>query len=363
MYRSMKKLTAITAAMLIAAATAGAQNRTPIGSRHAIDFGVYYGYGGGNLANHAGGFMDINARRSGLRTRLGLEIEQAAVAFCPGGYAELMYMFPLDKTLNLYPLVGVQAEFHDEPAWPSVFDVAPEAGAGLEFQFGGNFGFFLQAKYKYGVLGVGSTFMGQTGFVFAFGPGGRERKIAARGAELAEALRAKDEADDARHAEALEQARLKAEQEAAEAREAAAAEKAAMKTAAEKAAAERMTEQMAAAAASSGKVAARLTHEDIFFKHTSAVLDINAWQQIDDLVEALKRDTEAKISLCGYADKSEGTEQNCLSYAEKRVENISNAFKAKGIDGARISTEIIGSAIAPYQMPESNRVVTVDLFH
>lgn len=360
----MKKLTAITVVLMLAPVLAGAQNRTPIGSRHAVDFGIYYGYGSGDLANHAGGFIDINARRSGLRTRLGFEIDQTALAFCPGAYTELLYLFPLDRTLNIYPLAGVEAEFHDAQNWTTAFDIAPVAGAGLEFQFGGNFGFFLQAKYKYGTLGTGSTFMGQTGFTFAFGPGGRgPREIVATGASLAEALRAKDDADDARRAEAIEKARIKAEQEAAAAKAAAAEEKAAVKKAAENAAAERMAEQMAAAAANSGKVALRLTHEDIFFKNASAVLDVNAWQQIDELVEALKRDTGAKISLCGYADKSEGNEASCLKYAEKRVENISNAFKSKGIDASRISVEIIGSAIAPYRMPESNRVVTVDIRH
>lgn len=335
----MKRLIAILLTLLSASFLTGAQNKSRIGNEHAVDIGIYYGYGTGRLSNHAGGFMDINAQRSGLRTRLNLEIEQTQIAFCPAGAVELLYMAALDKTLCLYPLVGVQAEYHNDHYWDSAYDISPEAGIGLEFQFTKGFGYFLQAKYKYGLLGTGSAIMGQTGFVFAFGGKAHVRQtIVASGADLALALRAKDNADDLRRAE---EARIQAEKEAAD-REAARLE--AAKKAAEKAAEEAIL---------------RASTRQIIFPRSSSFVDNIGRDQIAEAVEILMKYENATVEIQAYADRETESPALDMILSQKRAEAVQTFFIDAGVTEPRIKIECFGSSAKASPSQKLNRVVIV----
>lgn len=139
----MKKLFTVLAICLISAVSLSAQNKTRIGSQHALDFGGYLSHDG--VAAYSGAlFMDINSATCNLRTRVNLGwLERTH--FSPEVAADFQYLFGKDKGLvYVYPTAGVYVEqFHE------VFNVGAQAGLGVELQFSDKFGVFGEGGYQY----------------------------------------------------------------------------------------------------------------------------------------------------------------------------------------------------------------------
>ncbi len=340
----MKKLISIIAILMATVTFVSAQNTTRIGSAHNVNFGGYYGYGQGSLHNYGAAFIDINAAKSNLRTRIQLgEVQRwdnpfAAVAF--------QYLFPVVGGLYIYPFAGLEGEMHKDCGWEKDYDFSPEAGAGLEYQFCSNFGIFVQGRYQYMLNEAASRLSGNAGVVFAFGKG--KRALAAEAAALAAAEAAAAEA-------AAKAAAAKAAAEKAAAEKAAAERAAAEKAAAEKAAAEKAAAERAAAE----RAAARAITEEVLFNIGKHNLDEGDKAQIAHVVEILNTYPEALVAISAYADKETGTAKGNMKLSEKRAAVVVNALKDAGIAEDRITSAFYGSEINPYPTPEQNRVSVV----
>ncbi|MCQ2069070.1 MAG: OmpA family protein [Bacteroidaceae bacterium] len=208
---------------------------------------------------------------------------------------------------------------------------------------------------------------GMVGVKFTIGQA-RKARAAAAAVAAAEADKAAAEAERlaARKAEAE---RIAAEKAAAEkgeaerpaAERASAAKAEAERIAAEKAEAERPAAQRDAACTREGALAAAVEaakdeSNDIFF--TSEKYNVTASEQakIDDFVEKLNADPDAKAILCAFADKATGTHDYNMALSEKRAASVAKVLEAKGIDKSRIIIHWYGDTIQIFETSHKNRV-------
>ncbi len=98
----------------------------------------------------------------------------------------------------------------------------------------------------------------------------------------------------------------------------------------------------------------------IRFRFNSSTVSSNDKATIYDVAQMLKKNSDVKVIVKGYADKKTGSE----SYNKKLAERRANAVKAElvnnGIDESRIATEAVGVSEQPYADNNSwNRVAII----
>lgn len=96
--------------------------------------------------------------------------------------------------------------------------------------------------------------------------------------------------------------------------------------------------------------------QNIFFTINSAKIRDTETSKIDALVSYLKEHENAKISLCGYADKQTGTAAINERISKQRANAVADALKAKGIAADRITVDYKGDTAQPFSTMEENRV-------
>ena len=96
--------------------------------------------------------------------------------------------------------------------------------------------------------------------------------------------------------------------------------------------------------------------EDIYFEINQSVIRDSEAYKVDKLVEVLKANPEAKVSITGYADQGTGTSERNLVLTKERAEVVAAALKAAGISPARIHTEFYGTEKDSSWTPENNRL-------
>ena len=96
--------------------------------------------------------------------------------------------------------------------------------------------------------------------------------------------------------------------------------------------------------------------ENVFFKINSSVVAQGEKSKIQRLADYLKAHPQAKVSICGYADKDTGTPQFNKVLSRKRSEAVAAALKALGIPESRISVDYKGDTVQPFNTAEKNRV-------
>ncbi|MBO7416023.1 MAG: OmpA family protein [Bacteroidaceae bacterium] len=150
-----------------------------------------------------------------------------------------------------------------------------------------------------------------------------------------------------------EAARLAAERAAAER---AAAERAA----AERAAAERAAAEAAARAAQQRPTAAPTAPasitENVYFDLNKSVLKADQQSKINNLVNFLRQNPSATVTISGYADKATGTASRNMTLSEQRANVVKKALTDAGIAASRITTGFYGDTQQVSGVPEQNRV-------
>lgn len=96
--------------------------------------------------------------------------------------------------------------------------------------------------------------------------------------------------------------------------------------------------------------------ENVFFALNSSTIREKEQTKIEALAAFLRENTDAKVTVTGYADKETGNPRYNLSLSQKRAEAVAAVLKAAGIDGARITVDAKGDTVQPFGTPAQNRV-------
>ena len=96
--------------------------------------------------------------------------------------------------------------------------------------------------------------------------------------------------------------------------------------------------------------------QNIFFTINSAEIRSSENSKIASLVSYLKENSNAKVALCGYADKQTGNAQINERISKKRAEAVAEALKAQGIAESRITVDYKGDTAQPFGTVTENRV-------
>lgn len=96
--------------------------------------------------------------------------------------------------------------------------------------------------------------------------------------------------------------------------------------------------------------------ENVFFKINSAVINEEGKAKIEKIAEFLKQNPNAKVNVCGYADKKTGTRSYNKQLSKKRADAVSKALTGKGIAKERIITDYKGDSVQPFSNNAENRV-------
>lgn len=338
----MKKIITIFIILCAASMMSFAQNTTRIGSKHAVDFGVGYGYGSKGLSNHGFVFIDFNAANSNLRTRINAGIDRTSFVDPDAPWAghlgvNVQYLLTLTDGFYFYPFAGANLETaHVTLDLDKGMDFVPEAGIGLEYQINSNFGLFAQGAYEYAIRGEGSRILGQAGVVFAFGPGSRNTD-------------AYYTADDAKLAH--EAAKKAAEDEIAAQQAAANAEPT-------------VTEVPGTVTVVTGE--AEKAHEfqigstvKVNFPIGSSYVSDANRKSIEKLAEYLLANEDRNVEIKTYCDKNTGSAKTNQELSEKRSQAVKYFLLNKGVNAARIAVESLGSSVNPFETPEENRTAVI----
>ena len=78
--------------------------------------------------------------------------------------------------------------------------------------------------------------------------------------------------------------------------------------------------------------------------------------KIERLAAYLTANPQAKVVICGYADKATGTPKINDALSLKRAQAVSKALQVKKIDAGRIRVEHKGDTVQPFTEVEKNRV-------
>lgn len=95
---------------------------------------------------------------------------------------------------------------------------------------------------------------------------------------------------------------------------------------------------------------------DIFFPIGNSVIAQSQNDKILDLVQFLKENPDANVTLTGYADKGTGTDAINNKIAAKRAQTVYETLSAKGISKSRMTTDSKGSTVQPFEDNDMNRV-------
>ena len=121
---------------------------------------------------------------------------------------------------------------------------------------------------------------------------------------------------------------------------------------------ERIIEKPAPAPAP--KVESKVVEEnfrrDIFFPIGNSNIAKSQSTKIAEIVEYMKENPDAKITLTGYADKGTGSAAFNDKIAARRAQTVYNTHAAKGVAKSRMIKESKGSRVQPFEENDMNRV-------
>ena len=98
---------------------------------------------------------------------------------------------------------------------------------------------------------------------------------------------------------------------------------------------------------------------DIFFAIGKTVIRKSEQQKVDEVVEYLNANPEAKVNITGYADAGTGNDRINDRLAAGRADVVVKALKKAGIAASRISYDSKGARVQPFADNDSNRVSIV----
>ena len=96
---------------------------------------------------------------------------------------------------------------------------------------------------------------------------------------------------------------------------------------------------------------------DIFFDLNKSVIREDQIPTLNQLVNFMRNNPDAKVKLDGYADKQTGNAEINQELSEQRVISVRQYLVSRGIDASRISTAAHGDKVQPFT-GEKNRAVT-----
>ena len=121
---------------------------------------------------------------------------------------------------------------------------------------------------------------------------------------------------------------------------------------------ERIIEKPAPAPAP--KVESKVVEEnfrrDIFFPIGNSNIAKSQSTKIAEIVEYMKENPDAKITLTGYADKGTGSAAFNDKIAARRALTVYNTLAAKGVAKSRMIKQSKGSRVQPFEENDMNRV-------
>ena len=95
---------------------------------------------------------------------------------------------------------------------------------------------------------------------------------------------------------------------------------------------------------------------DIFFPIGNSNIAKSQSTKIAEIVEYMKENPDAKITLTGYADKGTGSAAFNDKIAARRAQTVYNTLAAKGVAKSRMIKESKGSRVQPFEENDMNRV-------
>ena len=98
---------------------------------------------------------------------------------------------------------------------------------------------------------------------------------------------------------------------------------------------------------------------DIFFQIGRTAIRKTEQQKVNEVVEYLKANPEAKVNVTGYADAGTGNDRINDRLAAGRADVVVKALKKAGIAASRISYDSKGARVQPFADNDSNRVSIV----
>ena len=104
------------------------------------------------------------------------------------------------------------------------------------------------------------------------------------------------------------------------------------------------------------EVAAEEFRRDIFFTIGNSVIAKSQASKITEIVNYMKENPDAKITLTGYADKGTGSDAINDKVAARRAQTVYNALAAKGVAKSRMIKKSAGSRVQPFSENGMNRV-------
>ena len=104
------------------------------------------------------------------------------------------------------------------------------------------------------------------------------------------------------------------------------------------------------------EVAAEEFRRDIFFPIGNTNIAKSQTTKIAEIVEYMKENPDAKITLTGYADKGTGSAAFNDKIAARRAQTVYNTLAAKGVAKSRMIKESKGCRVQPFEENDMNRV-------
>ncbi len=100
---------------------------------------------------------------------------------------------------------------------------------------------------------------------------------------------------------------------------------------------------------------------NVFFPTNKATIDNDTQRQaIARAAEYLKANPKATVTLCGYADKTTGTEAFNMNLSAKRAQNVTKLLVNEyGISRNRIKANWYGDTVQPFKQDNMNRLVVI----
>jgi OOP family OmpA-OmpF porin len=106
------------------------------------------------------------------------------------------------------------------------------------------------------------------------------------------------------------------------------------------------------------KIAAKTT-QNVFFELGKADISANEAQKINEVAEWAKQNSDATITLTGYADAETGNAELNKKLSERRAAAVKDALVKKGVSASRITTDAKGDTVQPFSANDKNRAVII----
>lgn len=96
---------------------------------------------------------------------------------------------------------------------------------------------------------------------------------------------------------------------------------------------------------------------DVFFTISKVQIESKEKSKVEEVVEFLKKNPDAKVSVTGYADKGTGSLKLNLRLAKERANTVARALYDAGISSDRVIVRSMDEGVEqPYRDPVQNRV-------